>query len=273
MRRRLQMQLAAEYSAESEALAREVLCEFYDLTFTQLIMNGRQAVADSEVAQIAEWTERLKRHEPLQYISGWAHFCGLQMEVNCNVLIPRPETQEIVDLVVEDLPEEAAVLDIGTGSGCIAVAVSSRKPDAKVSAVDISADALEVARRNAERNGVKVNFQQCDILKEMPEGEFDMVVSNPPYVCDRERAQMERNVLDFEPWQALFVPDDDPLRFYRVIAQRCVSGLLKCGGKLVFEINERYGRETAAMLREMGFDEVQVVKDYCEKDRFVVGRN
>ena len=143
---------------------------------------------------------------------------------------------------------------------------------AHVSAVDVSMEALTVAKRNAVQNEADVHFAKCDILREMPEGTYDIVVSNPPYVCEEERANMQQNVLDYEPSLALFVPNDDPLLFYREIARKCLSGMLKPNGHLIFEINERFGEETAEMLRLMDFHNVDIVKDYCDKDRFVVAQ-
>ena len=272
VRREISAQLDETYGADSESVARNLLCDYYDISFTQLILNGNQEVVARDYERLNTYAERLKRNEPLQYIIGYTTFCGLRFEVNSSVLIPRPETQQIVDLVAERLIGSESVLDIGTGSGCIPIAVKKRKPMAHVSAVDVSMEALTVAKRNAVQNETDVHFAKCDILREMPEGAYDIVVSNPPYVCEEERADMQKNVLDYEPSLSLFVPNDDPLLFYREIARKSLSGLLKRNGHLVFEINERFGQETAEMLRQMGFGNVEVLKDYCDKERFVLAK-
>ncbi|MCR5697427.1 MAG: peptide chain release factor N(5)-glutamine methyltransferase [Marinilabiliaceae bacterium] len=270
VRKEISEQLSPEYGTESVSLARNLLCDYYDISFTQLILNANQSIGVNDYESLCCYVERLKRYEPLQYIIGHTQFCGLRFEVNSSVLIPRPETQQIVDLVSERLIGTESVLDIGTGSGCIPIAIKKRKPNARVSAVDVSKEALAVAKRNSIQNGVEVNFVKCDILREMPQGEYEIVVSNPPYVCDEERSDMQKNVLDYEPSLALFVPNNNPLLFYREIARKCMSGLLKPNGYLFFEINERFGMETEEMLRGMDYKRVEVVKDYCNKDRFVV---
>ena len=246
--------------------------------------------------------ERLSTGEPLQYILGYEWFCGHKFCVSPGVLIPRPETEELVKLVTESAAvansKGARILDICTGSGCIAWSVAAALPGAAVFGCDISWDALSIARKqeicpgagsvmqdevgrkggNGETVGkARVNFFECDILSagaleticaECGDSAFDVIVSNPPYVCDSEKSLMQKNVLDFEPHLALFVPDSDPLVFYRRIAQ--LSGrLLKQGGMLFFEINERFGQEMLLMLRELGYARCRVAKDLSGKDRMV----
>lgn len=255
--------------------------------------------------------ERLSTGEPLQYVLGYEWFCGHRFKVAPGVLIPRPETEELVREVAESVTGPARqagraaadeggcsmdnvpglgetahvggtlrILDICTGSGCIAWSVAAQLPQASVFGCDISEVALEIARGQEEMPaGAKVEFFRCDILAEdalerivqvCGEGKFDIIVSNPPYVCESERALMQKNVLDFEPGLALFVPDDDPLRFYRRIAQ--LSGrLLEGGGKLFFEINERFGGETVQMMLQEGFEECRAIKDIFGKERIVAG--
>lgn len=250
--------------------------------------------------------ERLSTGEPLQYILGYEWFCGHKFCVAPGVLIPRPETEELVRLVTESAAAASnggtsnnkgpRILDICTGSGCIAWSLAAELPGAEVFGCDISPDALNISRGqkicfgadcgarsgdgqefgNGEAKG-RVNFFECDILsagaleiicQECGQAAFDFIVSNPPYVCDSEKTLMQKNVLDFEPHLALFVPDSDPLRFYRRIAQ--LSGrLLKERGILFFEINERFGQEMLLMFRELGFDRCRIVKDVFGKDRFV----
>ena len=214
---------------------------------------------------------RLKRFEPFQYITGETSFCGLPLHVAPGVLIPRPETAELVDWIVTDFGDKAHlnIVDIGTGSGCIAIALAKFLPGARVSAWDISDAALDIARRNAERNGVHVDFKQVDVLSHISaEGNAHIFVSNPPYIREREKTDMERNVLDWEPEQALFVPDDDPLRFYRKIAELGLVHLAP-SGVLYVEINQAYGPETVDLLTGMGYRNVILRKDMSGNDRMV----
>lgn len=215
---------------------------------------------------ITSAAKRVAEGEPVQYVLGVAEFCGLHFHVEKGVLIPRVETEELVALAVEKHPKR--VLDVGTGSGCIAVAVSKLSAGTKVTALDVSEEALSIARRNAESNGVEVEFQRCDILQEEVGGRYDMIVSNPPYICHCEAKDMESNVLDFEPHLALFVPDDDPLLFYRRIAEQGLQ-CLESGGTLLYEINRRFGAETATLHTGLGYAEVEVVKDQFGNDRMV----
>ena len=250
---------------------------------------------------LLECADRLATGEPLQYVMGYEWFCGHKFNVARGVLIPRPETEELVREVVACAAEMGSgdvvagagtasaveghfagkgsklrVLDICTGSGCIAWSVAAELGDrGEVLGCDISTVALEIAR--GQQIECKVDFFECDILSPLAEeviggeGQFDIIVSNPPYVCECERMLMQRNVLDFEPELALFVPDDDPLRFYRRIAE--LSGrLLKPGGKLFFEINERFGAETVQMMEEMGYVGCRVVQDIFGKDRMTVAQ-
>lgn len=229
---------------------------------------------DSEKKRIHEITEHLKQMEPIQYIIGIADFYSLEFEVNPSVLIPRPETEELVEHIIHDNDGKViTVLDIGTGSGCIAITLAKHLKQSRVSAVDISAEALSVARRNASNNGADVSFIQTDILR--PDkaetdisGQFDLIVSNPPYIKEEEKREMERNVLEYEPHLALFVPDNDPLLFYRAIA-RFGKKKLNPGGRLYFEINAQCGAETAGMLRGEGYKQVELIKDLSGKDRII----
>ena len=236
--------------------------------------------------------ERLATGEPLQYVMGFEWFCGHRFNVAPGVLIPRPETEELVCKAIEFAqaaalqPQSAAplrILDICTGSGCIAWSMAAALPQSEVYACDISQQALKIASTQqiqcADNTPAKVKFLECDILGEdaqqkiaqaCGEGEFNLIISNPPYVCECEKSQMRENVLNHEPHLALFVPDNDPLKFYRAIAQ--LSGrILAPGGALMFEINERFGAETAQMMQQMGYTNCQVLQDLFGKDRMVVG--
>ena len=215
--------------------------------------------------------KRLLNYEPIQYITGEARFHGLELHVTPDVLIPRPETSELVDIIVGKAGEtpDLRVLDVATGSGCIAVALARALLFPKVTALDISAPALEVACRNAADLKVKVEFIEADIFTWTPDGaKYDIIVSNPPYIDESERASMERNVLDYEPSSALFVPDDDPLRFYRRITQLAASALV-AGGRLYYEINPRHADQLAREIADAGFSDVEIVKDSFGHDRFI----
>ncbi len=229
---------------------------------------------------------RINQNEPLEYVFNSAQFIDIELYTNSNVLIPRPETEELALKICGDIKSRLqsnnrvgdnslSILDIGTGSGCIPVYLAKNFPDCNYYAVDISDAALATARSNAERHGCNIHFIKADILNCKDGGELgslkvDIIVSNPPYVLESEKALMQPNVLDYEPDTALFVPDDDPLKFYRAISNFAV-GHLNNGGKLYFEINEKFGAETAQLMRSCGFQEVEVVQDLFGKDRFVVG--
>lgn len=214
--------------------------------------------------------KRINSHEPLEYVFNSAQFIGIELYTNSNVLIPRPETEELALKICGDIKARLSILDIGTGSGCIPIYLATKFPDCRFSAIDISDSALATARSNAERHGCNINFIKADILDYQTSEMFDVIVSNPPYVLESEKALMQSNVLDYEPDTALFVPDDDPLKFYRAISN-FAAGHLNDGGKLYFEINEKFGAETAQLMRSCGFQDVEVVQDLFGKDRFVVG--
>lgn len=229
---------------------------------------------------------RINQNEPLEYVFNSAQFIDIELYTNSNVLIPRPETEELALKICGDIKSRLqsnnrvgdnslSILDIGTGSGCIPVYLAKNFPDCNYYAVDISNAALATARSNAERHGCNIHFVKADILNckdgsELESLKVDIIVSNPPYVLESEKALMQPNVLDYEPDTALFVPDDDPLKFYRAISN-FAAGHLNNGGKLYFEINEKFGAETAQLMRSCGFQEVEVVQDLFGKDRFVVG--
>ncbi len=256
---------------EAKAIARLVLEKRFGLSLADVLMG--QTGDEQELLRIQQ---RLLHGEPVQYVLGEAEFCDLTFHVEKGVLIPRPETQWLCDCVSNHwgfLPEEGRILDIGTGSGCIACTIAYDLKDAPVEVVawDISDDALRIARDNAKRLGVKVRFEKQDIFKAPDDKDcWDAIVSNPPYICDSERQQMATHVLDYEPSLALFVPDDDPLRFYRPIADYAIRAL-RPEGFLLVEINERYGEETAGLFVDKGFTGVTIYEDLYGKDRFVKG--
>lgn len=236
---------------------------------------------DAELAEeeMVEWNTiliKLVEEVPIQYLLGTTSFYGLDFEVNANVLIPRPETEELVDWIVSDCKKEplqdCKILDIGTGSGCIAIALAKNISQAEIAAIDVSGEALELARVNAISNGVDVTFLCQNILEtEDLKGQFDVIVSNPPYVRTLEKAEIKKNVLEHEPHLALFVDDNDALLFYRKIAALAQKNL-KENGKLYFEINQYLGLEMIDLLTSMGFVAVELRKDIYGNDRMICGR-
>jgi release factor glutamine methyltransferase len=259
---------------EAAAVAALVTEHLLGLSPLQRRMQGTAPVPAEVAAQLPDLTARLLAHEPVQYVLGTAHFAGMELEVTPATLIPRPETEELAQLIAQEQAGRAGltVLDVGTGSGCLALAVAQVLRPARTVAVDISAEALAVAQRNAARYAPEVEFQQLDILHASPVnlalGSLDVLVSNPPYVRDSERTQMRDNVLAWEPATALFVPDADPLIFYKRLAQLATT-LLRPGGAVYLEINEALGAETAALFPESTFENVQVVPDFFGRVRFV----
>lgn len=221
----------------------------------------RDAVLESALA-------RLSKGEPLQYVIGSTPFCGLSFKVDGRVLIPRPETAELVEWVAQDAAPGGSLLDVGTGSGCIAISLAHRLPGWKVLGWDISDGALEVARENNRLNGTQVEFCKADILNASSDNRFDVIVSNPPYVLDSEKEQMEDTVLEFEPHLALFVSDTDPLLFYRAIAE-FGHRTLNPGGRLYFEINPLKVEEMKDMLMSAGYRDVEVCFDIFGKPRMI----
>lgn len=263
--------LTALYDAdEAKAIARLVLEERFGLTMADVI-SGK--TGDDDV--LLPIRERLLRGEPVQYVVGSAEFCGRTFHVEPGVLIPRPETQWLCTFIAECQtlpPQGARILDIGTGSGCIAstIALEMAQRLVDVEAWDISDEALRIARDNATRLGAEVRFEKQDALcPPDDDGLWDAIVSNPPYVCEQEKEQMERHILDYEPSLALFVPDDDPLLYYRSIG-RYASKALKAGGCLSVEINTRLGAAVAELFAGMGLTDIANRKDTFDKDRFVI---
>ncbi len=267
--------LASAKIDEAEVIGRALVCDVLRCTTTDLIMWANRHLEASQEEAIRSAVGRVIAGLPLQYATGVAYFDGEYFNVDNRVLIPRPETSELVHWVCQEISckeSTPSVLDVGTGSGCIALSVKRRCPNANVSALDVSDGALEVASANAKALDLHVDLVQMDILQSCPTACYDVVVSNPPYVMERERSSMEKNVLDHEPALALFVPDDDPLVFYRTIARHCMRGLLANDGSLFFEINEALGDEMAQMLQAEGFGSVELRKDYCGKDRMIKAR-
>ena len=272
----LRTALQACYPAgEASAIARWVLAEAFGISQTDIYMGKDIQLSEKDEQKFENILHRLCNYEPVQYVLGYAWFCGKRFEVAPGVLIPRPETEELVELMVrEHSVAPPRVLDIGTGSGCIPIMLAHHWPTSHVEGWDVSPEALAIAQRNNEAHGTGVLFSRHDILSSssLPQdGGFDLIVSNPPYIKQCEREQMERNVLDWEPELALFVPDDDPLLFYRTIVRQAAGGLLNPGGTLYFEINREHGAETVALLENAGFVQVELLKDLSGNERIVKG--
>ena len=256
---------------EVGALARIIATELLGISQTTYFLRDKVTLTSKEEAKVADALERLKRKEPIQYILGYSDFCGLRFAVTPAVLIPRPETSELVELIAAENPAAKNILDIGTGSGCIAVSLAHKLPAAQVTAWDISAEAIAVAQKNSIANNCKVLFEERDILTYEPQEseKFDVIVSNPPYIKEVEKKEMNDNVLLWEPHLALFVPDNDPLLFYRTIAQKAQK-MLAPGGRLYFEINRAHGADTVAMLQAMNYHNIALRKDFADNDRMIV---
>lgn len=260
------------YYPDSEivSMAKLLLTQVFGMSVVELYTGKDNNFSSNERKRLDDILVRLKKQEPLQYIIGVEEFCGLTFEVTPDVLIPRPETLELVYWIIqENEGKRSRVLDIGTGSGCIAVTLAKKLRETRVTSWDVSEKALQVASRNCRRNGVEVRLERKNVLEAVSQGEvFDIIVSNPPYVTEREKKEMERNVLDWEPALALFVPDDNPLLFYRNIAG-LGREMLAPEGKLYFEINRGYGRQMVDMLEGLGYHDIELRKDISQNDRMI----
>ena len=278
---------------EAKAIVRWMLDVRFGLSLTDIVCGKIDEMSETEQSELEAMMQRLEKAEPVQYVVGIAEFCGRTFHVEPGVLIPRPETGELCRWIVEERWREGEyqVLDVGTGSGCIAITLALEMPQAKVTAWDISDDALRIAKKNAEALGAEVTFEKRDalnhgdrhsdlrcatIIEPVPMihpvpsmiQQWDAIVSNPPYVCQKEAATMERHVLEHEPHLALFVPDDDPLRFYRAIA-KYGQKTLKPNGLLYFELNPLYACDTESMVHELGYAETEIKLDMFGKQRFL----
>ncbi|GHA34809.1 release factor glutamine methyltransferase [Salinimicrobium marinum] len=248
--------------------------EILGMSRLHVALDPEKEISESEQQKLEDALQRLQEHEPIQYILGETEFFGLTFKVDKNVLIPRPETEELVEWILSDVKnlqqKEIRILDIGTGSGCIAISLGKNLPSAKVTAIDISEGALEMAKRNADFNNVNVEFIQQDILEaEALDSNYDIIVSNPPYVRELEKKEMQANVLNNEPAGALYVKDEDPLAFYRKITELATKNIKK-GGSLYFEINQYLGEETKALLTNNYFT-ASLKKDIFGNDRMLKG--
>lgn len=274
----IRRELQGLYShSELSALIRIILEEALNIDYIRINHYKINNLSLSEVSKVEDIVSRLKKNEPIQYVIGKTEFFGLNFKVTPDVLIPRPETEELVDWILsENTDENYNILDIGTGSGCIAVTLAKKLPGAEVHACDISKDALNIAIENARLNDVIVNFLQLDVLSVKAKqlisqwNKFDLIVSNPPYVMESEKKSMDANVLRFEPHKALFVTNENPLVFYDVIADLALN-MLKDRGMLYCEINRALGEELILLLENKGFEDVELRKDISGNFRMIKG--
>lgn len=268
-------------SGEIQAFTRLIMERICGLSTSQFLANKGNELSDKEKFQIKEIISGLQEHKPIQYLLGVEEFLGLDFKVTPGVLIPRPETAELANLIISDFKDQnPQIVDIGTGSGCIAIALAKYLPKAIVSAIDVSPEAIAIAKKNAQTNHVSVSFINLDILsnnidKELCETDvnpnqllYDCIVSNPPYIMEKEKSSMDDNVLKNEPALALFVPDDDPLLFYKAISKFGRSHL-KTNGKIYFEINALCGKETMDLLQKDGYTHIELIQDFYSKNRII----
>ncbi|MBQ6192573.1 MAG: peptide chain release factor N(5)-glutamine methyltransferase [Bacteroidaceae bacterium] len=257
-------------SGEGRALYELIMERRFGLSRTDILLGKDTTLSAKDNEELQIIVDRVAKGEPVQYVLGSEEFCGREFLVRPGVLIPRPETQQLVRLVRQNVPIGSTVLDIGTGSGCIAITLALA--GYKVTALDVSDEALAVAKQNAERLGAEVEFVKADIIQcSIFNFQWSAIVSNPPYICESEAAAMDANVLDHEPHLALFVPDDDPLLFYKAISE-FGQEYLADSGLLFFEVNRAYAEQVAELLLQKGYEDAKVVKDDYENNRFVWAR-
>jgi release factor glutamine methyltransferase len=259
---------------EKESIGFLIMEHLFGISRTHIMQERDIQMTPVHESIISKMIDRLNRHEPVQYILGETDFFGRNFSVTPSVLIPRPETEQLI-VIVKDFQRNIQqqyirILDIGTGSGCIPITLALEIPGSNITAIDVDTAALEVAKKNAERYRAFISLQQSDILKDDLQNTYDVIVSNPPYIAEEEKKSMQKNVLDFEPHIALFVPDNDPLIFYKQISRKSFKALT-AGGLLALEINERFGDEVASLLKTDGFKTVTIIKDINKKARIVTG--
>lgn len=269
----LVQELSRTYDAgEARAIARIVIEDVLGLSITRTLAGLEPDLTPQQQTIIAQALERLSNHEPIQHITGYATFCGLNFRVSPAVLIPRPETEQLVEIVYAHLRSNltANVIDACTGSGCIAISLKKQNPTWRIEAFDISDEALTVAKANAQNNNADIAFHKTNLLgSNLPPGPFDLIVSNPPYIMDKEKETMDPNVLNHEPHLALFVTNEDPLVFYRALGN-WGRNTLTTNGILAVEINAKLSKETAQLFETQQYQSVQILQDCFGKDRFIV---
>lgn len=266
--------LLAHFSAsEADFLTFILLEKVTQLNKTQILLNTAFALTQEQHKLLENDLQRIIAQEPWQYVVGEVDFLGSKLKVNPTVLIPRPETEEWVQNLIQKHKKYdfKQILDIGTGSGCIAIALAKAFPQAKVTAIDVSDTAISLATQNSLKNKANIHFQTLNVLSWQTMQEWDLIVSNPPYICENEQTQMQKNILAYEPHQALFVPNEKPLLFYEKIAQIAQNNLVK-GGFLYVEINEAFGIEVKNLFEGYDLQKVQILKDFADKNRVVVAQ-
>jgi len=261
---------------EAQSMLEIIIEDLVQISKMKIMLHPETRISESELLKVHFACKELKNHKPVQYITGKTNFYGLDLEVDKNVLIPRPETEELVEWILSEITieENLSILDIGTGSGAIALSIKSKRESFNIAASDISKEALHVAKKNADSLGLSIQLIEADILdKNSWSGfpEYDLIVSNPPYITDAEKAQMQANVLGYEPHQALFVADEDPLLFYRIILEFSERHLKK-GGKVYFEINENFGAEMISLFEDFNFIDIILKNDLSDRNRMIRGK-
>lgn len=275
LKRYIESELCNLYNPyESESIAYIIIEHIFSYDKTSIILNYRNYVDEKSLISVDNILERLLKHEPIQYIIEKTEFYGLEFKLNYFTLIPRQETELLVHNIIQfnKNKEEINILDIGTGSGCIAISLAKNISKSSVTAVDISEEAIQIASENAKQNQTEVHFVKLDILNinEPINEKFDIIASNPPYVTEDEKMQIKKNVLNFEPHNALFVSNENPLIFYKKIISEA-KNLLNPTGQLWFEINEKFGNDVALIMKNNGFDKIEIIKDFSNKQRIVFG--
>ncbi|MDC0654559.1 peptide chain release factor N(5)-glutamine methyltransferase [Flavobacteriaceae bacterium] len=262
--------LAVIYPNEEISATFKILCKQYlNMSSAKLLLAGEELINKKQIDMFSNAIVRLLNEEPIQYILKTTTFYGLEFICTPSALIPRPETEELVDWIIKSETNEIKILDIGTGTGCISISLANRNGFV-VDALDVSSSVLDLAKQNAKKNDIDINFIEADIFEYKSDKQYDLIVSNPPYIRNLEKNKMQNNVLNFEPRLALFVEDDDPLVFYNSILQFANSNLYE-KGSVYFEINENFSKEMESLLYSYGFTEIELKKDSFGKNRFIRG--
>lgn len=271
MIKEITLQLVPQYSdAEARSIAILLMCNITGLSYTELLIHT-PSLNEEQEEELRKKIERVKKNEPLQYVLGETTFYGRRFKCDQRALIPRPETEELIDWIINDVSNDGniRILDIGCGSGCIAITLAKELKNSTVTALDISKEAISLTEENCKMNNCQVECINEDIFN-FSDTQYDIIVSNPPYICDYEAANMESNVIDYEPHLALFVPDNSPLKFYEKITEYAARNL-RSRGKLYFEINRKYGKEMQLLLEKFGFINIELRKDISNNDRMIKG--